>query len=123
MTPAAPRPIARYRRAVLASGAALLLRFALTGLVGPSLPTYLTFFPAVMLAAMLCGWGPGLVATAVSAFLALYWVLPPVEQFAVTGRVDAVGLALFLLPGGGMSLVAELYRCAQHRAATLSCWR
>jgi len=123
MTPAAPRPIARYRRAVLASGAALLLRFALTGLVGPGLPTYLTFFPAVMLAAMLWGWGPGLVATAVSAFLALYWVLPPVGQFAVTGRVDAVRLALFLLLGGGMSLVAELYRRAQHRAATLSCWR
>lgn len=117
MKPFTSRPIARYSFAVLLSGAALLVRYALTSYVGAGFPTYITFYPAVMLAATLWGWGPGLVATAASALLTAYWVLPPVDQVAIANRVDAVALVLFLLMGGGMSLVAELYHRARHRAA------
>ena len=31
--------------------------------MGPDLPEYLTFYPAVMLVALVGGWGPGLLAT------------------------------------------------------------
>ena len=52
----------RYALALVAVGAALLLREALGYLVGPGLPTYVTFYPAVMLVALLAGIGPGVLA-------------------------------------------------------------
>jgi PAS domain S-box-containing protein len=111
------RPIARYCIAVLATGAAFFLRQELTLYVGAGMPPYVTLLPAVMLTAMLCGLGPGLLATAATALLALQWILPPEGAFFPLSPVDAVGLGLFLIMGGGMSLVAELYHRARHRAA------
>jgi PAS domain S-box-containing protein len=113
-----PRTVVRYGFAVLVSGAAMLARVVLAHTVGPGLPTYLTFYPAVMLAATLWGGGAGLVATAASALAASYWVLPSVGQLAIANPVDAAGLALFLLMSGGMSWVAELFHRARSRVAT-----
>jgi len=81
------------------------------------LPTYLTFYPAVMLVALLAGQWAGLVATALSALVVSYWVLPPVGQFAIEKPADAVGLALFCLMGVFMSVVAERYGRSRERAA------
>jgi signal transduction histidine kinase/CheY-like chemotaxis protein len=96
----------------LTSGAALLVWETLTWQVGPGLPPYLTFYPAVMLTATLYGFGPGLLATVVSAVLAAYWILPP-EGFAVGNEVDLLSLCLFLGVGLGMSLVTERYQRAR----------
>ena len=62
----------RYSAAVAAAFAGLLVRMALTSLAGEGLPTYITFYPAVMIVALLGGFGPGLVATVASALLAAY---------------------------------------------------
>ncbi len=97
------------------SGAALLLRSALTGLAGPGVPAYLTFYPAVMLTAMLYGLGPGLLATGASGLLAAYYILPP-EGFPVGSLVDALGLGIFSAMGLFMCLVAEWYRRARQQA-------
>jgi PAS domain S-box-containing protein len=97
--------------------AAFLLRRLVTGLVGPDLPHYLTFYPAVMLVAILAGFGAGLLATGMAALLATYWILPPYGQFAITRLSDAVGLAFFSGMGVLVSLVAELYRQTKRKSA------
>ncbi len=62
--------LVRYTAAIAAAVVGLLLRLGLTALVGEGLPTYITFYPAVMVVALLAGLGPGLVATATAAVLA-----------------------------------------------------
>jgi PAS domain S-box-containing protein len=109
-------PLVRYTAALGAVGMGLLVRLALDAWVGPGLPTYITFYPAVMAVALLAGFGPGLVATAVAALAADYWLLPP-AGFGIENAVDAVGIAFFLGMGLFMSLVAEFYRHARLKAA------
>ena len=107
----------RYGLAVVAVAAAMGLRLALTAWVGPGLPTYITFYPAVMVVALLAGFGPGLVATALAGLVAAYWILPPVGQFAIASPVDRLGLVIFTGMGLFMSVVAELYRRNRDKAA------
>ncbi len=111
------RWLARYTAAVAAVGAGFLLRLGLTALVGEGLPTYITFYPAVMAVALLGGFGPGLVATVATVLAVDYWILPPHGSLAIGSLQDAVGLALFSGMGVFMSVVAELYRRAQQKAA------
>jgi PAS domain S-box-containing protein len=92
------------------------LRLALTAWVGPGLPTYVTFYPAVMAAALLAGFGSGLVATAFSGLTAAYWLLPQ-EGLAVTSPVDRLGLATFTFMGLFMSVVAEMNRRSRDKVA------
>ena len=110
------RWLARYGSALLAVGAAVLLRAAVTVWVGPGLPTYITFYPAVMLVALLAGFGPGLLTTAVSGLVTDYYLLPPTGTFAIERPVDAVGLVMFLWMGMFMCFVAEVLRRARLKA-------
>jgi PAS domain S-box-containing protein len=110
------RRIVWYGFAVLASGVALLVQLGLTRTIGPGLPTFLLFYPIVMFSAMLYGLGPGLLATAVSALLAAYFILPS-ERFAVGSPVDLLGLVIFAWMGTGISLVAGWYHRARNPAA------
>ena len=105
----------RYALAFVAVAAGFGLRVALTAWTGSGLPTYITFYPAIMLAALLAGFGPGLLATALTELTAAYWILPP-EGFAVATPVDRVGLVLFAGMGLFMSAIAELYRRDRRKA-------
>ncbi len=109
---------AQYAFALLAVAAGFLVRAGLTLVAGGSLPTYITFYPAVMLAALLGGLGPGLIATAAAALGVTYFILPSAGTFALASVADAVGLAFFTGMGVFMSVVAELYRRARQRAAS-----
>ena len=100
---------ARYGFAVLATAAAFLLYKAFGRAVG-QLPTYITFYPAVTLIAMLAGVGPGLLTTGLSALVVGIWILPPVGQFSMASTADAVGLGLFCAMGVFISLVAGVLR-------------
>ena len=111
------RPFARYLLAAAAVAVALALRHALVSALHAELPTYITFYPAVMLAAVLGGVGPGLTATVLSALAVDYFVLPPTGSFVIETAADAIGLALFCLMGVFMSVVAERYRRNRERAA------
>jgi PAS domain S-box-containing protein len=97
--------------------AALALRLVLEAWVGGRLPTYVTFYPAVMAVALLAGLGPGLAATVLAGIVVCYWVLPPVGRFAIASPADRLGLALFTGMGLFMSLVAELYQRYRLKAA------
>ena len=104
------RQAMRYVVSAIAVGAAYFVRHAFSSFFGSGL-TYITFSPAVMLAAVLGGLGPGLFATVLAALLAAIMILAPLNGS------DLVGLVLFGAMGVFMSLVARLYHRARERAA------
>ena len=75
---------------------------------------FITFYPAVMVAALLGGFGPGLVATLLSAALADYFWIEPVKQFGITSSSDLLSIAIFLGNCAVISWITE----AMHRART-----
>jgi hypothetical protein len=82
-----------------------------------ALPTYVTFYPVVFLAAILGGMWEGILATTLSALLADYFLLPPVGQFSIHSTSDVVGLTIFSVSGVSVSVIAELYRRSRERRA------
>ena len=102
--------------AAIAVVLALLLRVALER-YSITLPTYVTFYPVVFLAAVLGDMWAGIFATALAALLADYFLLAPVGQFAVHSTSDIVGLIIFSFSGVAVSVVAELYRRRRERLA------
>lgn len=94
--------------AVVAVAVAMAVRQGLTAWFGPGLPTYITLYPAVMTVAVLAGFMSGAVATLLAAVVVGYWILPPLEQFAISSSVDRLGLVIFIGMGLFMSIFAEL---------------
>jgi PAS domain S-box-containing protein len=107
----------RYALSVLAVSAGYAVRIGLEEWGGHGLPTFVTFYPAVMVAALLGGVGPGLLATAVSAVIADIWIMMPSGQLWTTAPVDRVAIVLFCGMGLFMTAVAELYRGTRAKAA------
>ena len=105
---------ARYVVAITLIVAALFLRLALEPWVGPDV-TYLQFFPAILAACVYGGLGPGILATAMSAAAAMYFLLPP-AGFAVEGAATIVSLGLFAATGVAMAWLNE----RMHAVALLS---
>jgi len=99
--------------AVLVVAAAFLLRQLMVQGLDLELPTYITFYPAIMIAAILAGLGPGLLATALVVLGTDYVLLPPFGHFAVARGSDAFALAFFAAMGVFISLLAERYRRSQ----------
>ena len=83
----------RYALAVAAVVLGILLRYELYLWVGPGLPTYITFYPFVMLVALLGGLGPGLFATVLVVIVADYWLILP-YGFGITTFREIVGQGL-----------------------------
>ena len=77
---------------------------------------FLTFYPAVAIAALYGGFGAGLLATVVSAALADYFWMEPVRQFAITNSADLISIVVFLASGALISYLAEAAYQAQARA-------
>jgi len=111
------RPTLRLALAVVAVAAAFLLRQTLARHFGLELPVFFLFYPTVMLVALLCGLWPGLLATALAATLAGYWILQPAGNFRIARTSDAIVLAIFVGMGIVMSVVAERYRRYERRLA------
>ena len=109
------RSALRIALTTISALAALLVRLALVQRFGIELPAFMTFYPVIMVVALLFGLWLGLLATVLSAVLAAIWVFPPSGQFRVASTSDIVALALFLCLGVFMSLVAERYRRNQLR--------
>jgi PAS domain S-box-containing protein len=97
-------------------------RWLLTPLLGHQFP-FITFFPAVFLAAWLGGFGPALFATIASTVLAIVLVFPPLSNILLP-QAGTIGIALFLLMGamtallGGSRVRAQARRDALARQAT-----
>jgi signal transduction histidine kinase/CheY-like chemotaxis protein len=95
--------------AVVVVAASFLLRYALVQGLGLAMPAFITFYPGIMLVAVLAGLWPGLLATALAALAVDYFILPPFG-FGIANISDGVAQAQFAAMGVFMSLVAEHYR-------------
>ena len=112
------RSALRYLVAILATLGAFGARHALSGWSASELPPFITLYPAVMLVALLAGFGPGLVATSLGSFLAgngtLFRMAP---QTSPSTTVDAISLALFFIMGIFLSVVAEFHSRTRQKTA------
>jgi len=90
---AAPR-LLRYSLAAAFFLVALAARFQLVDVLPAKGFPFLTFFPAVLLAAYLAGLGPGLLTSALSVLAACFFFIQPDRSLPLTGP-DLVALAFF----------------------------
>lgn len=108
---------ARYGLAVIAVAAGLLLRWALVARVGEDLPTYITFYPAVVTTVLLAGLGPGLLASALSVLVVDWYIICPGQFFFRTRLAETVGAVLFSVMAVSLCALTEHYRVTRDRAA------
>ena len=100
----------RYLAAIVIVGVASAVRAAFLEGLGRGIP-YLTFYPAVMVAAIYGGLPVGLLATGLSGLLCYYWI----QRGSMSG-VEWLAMSVFLLSCTMISGVAEAMRHAQSRA-------
>lgn len=105
----------RYLIAVVAVAAALAIRMACQDILGESLP-YTLFMPAVMIAAVYGGFGPGFVALIVSSVLGNYFFQKPYGTLAVADWAEGMRLALSLLAGLLICVLGGMLKAARRRA-------
>lgn len=98
-----------YGFALVAVSAATLLRYGLDVALGFTQP-FILFYPTIMLIALLGGFGPGLFATLLSAGMADYFLMEPLNSFAIQATRDIVGLLLFVAMGLAISGMGALIR-------------
>jgi PAS domain S-box-containing protein len=98
----------RYAFAVLLALLASLLRAWLLKL-GP-MPLFITYYPAVLLVAMVSGGGPGIVVTTLSALVTTYYFIPPFRHWVIESPADAVALAIFAGVSLSLCVLAERLR-------------
>ena len=83
---------------------------------------YITFYPAVILAALYGGLRTGLLATVLSACLAGFFGIEPVWRLAIKDPADGLSLVIFLLTCTTISWMIEVMRRAQARALRAEAW-
>ncbi len=103
-----------YSVALAATTITFALRLALWPIIGDVVP-HMAFLPAVMLAAYVGGFRPGLMATALSAVAANLVFTEPHFHLGIKSLNAAVALPLFLLVGIMMSGVCEALHRTRRR--------
>jgi DNA-binding CsgD family transcriptional regulator len=111
--------IVRYGAAVVIVAAGLVLREVLLPGIGDRSP-FLVFVLAVLVASVLCGTGPGVLATALSAIVAVVLFLPPVGRISLTEPSDLVRLSIFGVVGLVAAAVGGGFRGAVLRSERLA---
>jgi PAS domain S-box-containing protein len=105
----------RYSVAVLSVAVAAGMRVWPFGFFGTNVP-YVTFYPAVILAALYGGFWAGLAATLLSALaVGCFWI-EPVGQLTIHNPADAWGLAFFAASAVTVSWISGRMHRAQARA-------
>ena len=108
-------PFMIYGLTVLAVGVAAALQWTLAQEFGP-LPTYVMFYPAMMLSALVGGVGPGLLATGLGGLVADWMFLSPLGSLRINLRNEVVGMILFCFNGVFISLIVGRLRVARTEA-------
>jgi PAS domain S-box-containing protein len=102
-----------YGVAILATGVCLAIRWPLRPVLGDSVP-YMTFFPAVTIAACFGGFWPGLLATILSA-AAAHWFRTTWFSAPDRGGNELASVILFVLVGTIISALCESLNRARYR--------
>lgn len=111
----------RYLVAVALVFTAMAVRMVFLKELANTLP-YLTFYPAITVAALYGGLNPGLVATVLSALIADYFIIEP-GGIMIWKTVDIVSMSYFLLSSALISGVTETmhrFRLRAQEADTLA---
>jgi PAS domain S-box-containing protein len=101
-----------YLLAIAATALAALSRWALVAAFG-DMPLFITFYPAVALAALLLGARAALLATILSVLEVEYFFVPPRDSLMPISLNHAVVLGLFAAAGLVVSFMAELLQRAR----------
>ncbi len=101
-----------YASAVAVVAVAAGLRWRLQDSFG-ELPLFLTFYPAVLLVAIIGGGGPGIVATVLATLAADYWFISPLYSFRVEAPNDVLALGIFAGTCLFLSMLGERLRRAR----------
>ncbi len=104
-------PSAQFGLALLIFAASVLLRIAVDEVIPERLP-FITFFPAVALATLLCGLWPAVLVLLLSAVVGVWWGQPS-EGSLVAFRFWAI--LLFLITGGGVVGLVHYLTILLHR--------
>ena len=99
-----------YVSPLLAVAVAMGLRLALEAWLGPGLPPYITFYPAILTTAALQGFWAGIFTNLLSAVSVVYWILPHAGPGCIGEPIQRAALWLFICMGLLTSLVAERYK-------------
>jgi diguanylate cyclase (GGDEF)-like protein/PAS domain S-box-containing protein len=105
--------------AAVVVAASFLVRQFLVSYLHFDLPPFITFYPAIMIAAVLCGLWPGFLATVLATALTHYWAILSIGPFRVQGASRVITLLVFFAMGIVTSLLADRYRRHERRLATL----
>ncbi|HEU4699358.1 MAG TPA: ATP-binding protein [Gemmatimonadales bacterium] len=105
----------RWGAALALVALATLLRWPLTPWVGTELP-FLTYYPAVFLAAWMLGVGPTLLTVAASAAVIDYLFIGAPRQLAFDDPVALVGTGIFAVVGTGLAHLGDRAERARRRA-------
>ncbi|WP_181257117.1 sensor histidine kinase [Pseudaminobacter soli (ex Li et al. 2025)] len=108
-------PMYAYAFAIGCVVIATLLRLA-AGVITTDVAPFVTLFPAVLLAAVLGGTGPGTLALVLSGASAWYFFLEPLRSLEINTTATAIDLVLFALCGAAMILVGAVLQAAVERA-------
>jgi len=85
----------------------------------PALPPFITLYPAVAVAGLLCGWVAGGAACIAGLLAAIYLWIPPRHSFGLPDLTGCVAAAMFLAASGIMLAACAGLR-AQLNAASLA---
>jgi PAS domain S-box-containing protein len=107
---------ARYGAAVFSVALAILLRKALTPLIGPTSIPFAVFYPVVLFASWFGGIRAGVLSLTLSAISAVYGFSEPLRSFMLPRQSDQISLVVFIVVGFGMALLANAQRRAVARA-------
>ncbi|MGC8490828.1 MAG: PAS domain S-box protein, partial [Syntrophobacteraceae bacterium] len=104
-----------YTTSVLAVGIAFVIRWQFLEAIGFH-ANFLTFYPAIAVATLHGGFGPGVLASVLSAVLADCLLIPPVCRFAIPDIGGLAGFFIFLATGILVSYLIDAASRAQSRA-------
>ena len=85
----------RYAAAFLATTIALLLRLALSPVLGDYLP-FIALFAAVAFSAWYCGTKASILAVVVAIIGARYWFIHPLHAFSIPDAAQSLGMFVFV---------------------------
>ncbi len=118
-----PAPGSPWRRSLagylVAAAGVLLATWVRVSFVNWINPLWLLFYPAVLAAALAGGLGPGLVATALSGLVTVFWILPAEHQTGTLDSRQEISLALSAAVGVILSVVADGFRRSRRAEAAL----
>jgi PAS domain S-box-containing protein len=110
------RPLAACSAAIALVLLATAARQLLSALIGPTSLSFLTYFPAMFLAAWALGPWPTLLTGSLSALIADYLFLAPTGRFFPKDTVSLVGLVLFAVGTVAVALLGAREHAARRDA-------